>query len=155
MKKSIKTQEVFAAYMLVSNAKVEGMDDALIMKLFRVGRAMHGVAHQFDEDQRKIAEMFKPEGYDEKIAAWNEVGRRRALGMDEGQPMTPQEYVDFTYNVLEPYNRKVNEHVKEYAEALAEIDIEPWTDDEVSKLGVANKWTMGQIVELANILCNQ
>lgn len=154
MKKSIKTKEVFAAYMLVSNAKVEGMDDALVMKLFRAGRAMHGVAHQFDEDQRKIAEMFKPEGFDDKLAAWNEVARRKAVGIDEGLPMTPQEYADFTYGVLEPYNRKVNEHVKEYAEALVEIDIEPWTDDEVSKVGTANKWTMGQIVELAEILCN-
>lgn len=153
MKKTIKTKDLHAAYVVLSSAKFGKMDDADKIKLWKIGRTLKPIAMKFEEDKNSAIEKLKPEGFDERAQAANEFQQaQQSNNIDASKlKMGPEEFNAF---VLEAnnYNKLVDDAVKEYAEAEVEIDIEPLTEDAFGKLMASNELTLGKAVMLADIV---
>ena len=158
MKKSIKTSEILAAYNVLNSAKYGSMEDADKIKVWKITRALKPIATKFDEDRKDAAEKFKPKDkdFDEKYQKAQEYERiiRDPKADTKKLPMGAAEYDEFIKKVWQPYNKLVNDTIKEFAEKEVKVSFEPLNDDAFGKLMSSNEWTMGQAVALSEIICS-
>lgn len=148
----IRTEKILAAYNILAAAKYSKLEDADKLKLFKIARVLKPIAEQFDSDQKSLAEKFKPEGFDGKINAWNETREKTMLGIKDGLPMTSEEFVDFNYKVIGPYNKSVKNASKEFAEKEVELEFEPISENAFLKLMNSNDWEFGKVAEISELI---
>lgn len=155
MKKNVKRNEVLGVYNLLNAAKlgaIEENDEKF--KIILILRELKTVANGLEEFRKDAVEKLKPEGYDDKILAWNECSEKLQLGVKpEKLPMSAEEFVDTTYKIIKPFNTALKDLIEKEAEKEVELEFEPISEESVMKLGVANDWTMGQVVALSEIVC--
>ena len=158
MKKSIKTSEVLAAFNVLNSAKYGSMSDEDKIKVWKITRALKPIATKFDEDSKDAAEKMKPKmegGFDETLLKAQEYEKmiKDPKADMKKLPMGVAEYDAFIAKFKE-YNKLVGKAIEEFAEKVVKIDIEPLNDDSFAKLMTSNEWTMGQVVTLSDIICN-
>ena len=147
----IKTEKVLAAWRVLNTAKYSKLDDADKIKVWKISRVLQPVAEKFDADSKDAAEKLKPEGYDDKALKWNETRDKTINGIKDDLPMTPKEFVEFTYQVLNPYNKNVNDALEEFKDKEVELDFEPLSEEAFGKLMASNDWTMEQVMAVGII----
>jgi len=155
MKKSLKNEQILSAYNIVSTAKYGKLDDADKIKVWKVTRALKPVATKLREDSEDAAQKMKPtEDFDERMMKAQEYERIiRQPDFDAATlPMGASEYGEFI-NEFKNYQKLVNDSIKEFAQAEAEIDIEPISEDAFVKLMASNDWTMEQVTILGEVIC--
>jgi hypothetical protein len=153
MKKvTLKTEKILVAYKILSAAKYAKMEDADKLKVFKIVRTMKPIATQFDDDHEQLAKMMKPDDFDEKVMKWNETRERLSMGLKDNLPMDADEYISFTYAIINPYNESVSDKTKEFAEKEIEMEFEPISESAFNKLMNSNDWNFAQTVELADII---
>lgn len=154
MKKiTLTTEEVLKAYNVLNTAKYGKLDDADKVKVWKITRALKPIAVKYDEDSKDAAEKMKPEGFDEKVMKWNETRDKSVAGIKEGLPMTQQEFLDFLYHVLNPYNKNVNDALDGFKKEEVELEFDALSEDVFGKLMSSNEWTMEQATVLGDIVC--
>jgi hypothetical protein len=157
MTKKIKTSEILAAYNTLNSAKYGSMEDADKIKVWKITRALKPVATKFDEDSKDAAEKMKPKDkdFDEKMQKAQEYERMIHDPKADASklPMGAAEYDEFIKKVWQPYNKLVNDTIKESANKEVKVSFEPLNDDAFGKLMSSNEWTMGQAVALSEIIC--
>lgn len=155
MKKIAKRNEVLGVYNLLNAAKLGAIEDNdEKFKVILILRALKTVANGFEDFRKDAVEKLKPEGYDDKILVWNECSEKLQLGVKPDKlPMSAEEFVNVAYKVIKPYNTALNNLIEKEAEKEVELEFEPISEESVMKLGVANDWTMGQVVALSEIVC--
>lgn len=155
MKKIVKRNEVLGVYNLLNAAKlgaIEENDEKF--KIILILRELKTVANGFEDFRKDAVDKLKPEGYDDKILVWNECSEKLQLGVKpEKLPMSAEEFVDTTYKIIKPFNTALNDLIEKEGEKEVELEFEPISEESVMKLGVANDWTMGQVVALSEIVC--
>ena len=158
MTKKIKTSEILAAYNVLNSAKYGSMEDADKIKVWKITRALKPIATKFDEDSKDAAEKMKPKDkdFDEKYQKAQEYERMIHDPKADAKklPMGAAEYDEFIKNVWQPYNKLVNDTIKEFAEKEVKVSFESLNDDAFGKLMASNEWTMGQAVALSEIICD-
>lgn len=143
----MKAKRILAVYGLLLRAKFDKTTDEVKTKTFYIMRALKPHAVELDDSSKQLSEMLRPEGYEENVARWNETREKLNLGVKDELPMTKQDFVEFTYRVVQPYNKKVDDALKKLTEAEVELDFEPLTAEEQLQLINSNDWD-GSAVDL-------
>ena len=155
MKKTVKKNNVLRVYNLLNAAKlgaIEENDEKF--KIILILRELKTVANGLEEFRKDAVEKLKPEGYDDKILAWNECSEKLQLGVKpEKLPMSAEEFVDTTYKIIKPFNTALNDLIEKEAEKEVELEFEPISEESVMKLGVAHDWNVGQIDMISGLVC--
>jgi len=151
-KMTLTTEEVLKAYNVLNTAKYGELDDADKVRLWKIARALKPVAVKYDEDSKDAAEKMKPEGFDEKAIKWNETRDKSVAGIKDGLPMTQQEFLDFLYHVLNPYNKNVNDALDGFKKKEVELEFDALSEDSFGKLMSSNGWTMEQVTMVDDII---
>jgi hypothetical protein len=143
----MKAKRILAVYGLLLRSKFNKVTDETKMKIFFIMRVLKPHAVELDDSSKQLSEMLRPEGYDEIVARWNEMREKLNLGVNEELPMTKQDFVEFTYRVMKPYNKKVDDALKKLTEKEVELEFEPLTAEEQLQLINSNDWD-GSAVDL-------
>lgn len=143
----MKAKRILSVYGLLLRAKFGKVTDETKTKIFYIMRALKPHAVELDDSSKQLSEMLRPEGYDENVARWNEMREKLNLGVNEELPMTKQEFVEFTYRVMKPYNKKVDDALKQLTEKEVELEFESLTTEEQLQLINSNDWD-GSAVDL-------
>lgn len=150
---TLTTEKVLKAYNIIAQAKYTKLDDADKVRLWKIARELKPVATKYDEDSKDAAEKLKPEGFDEKAMKWNETRDKSSAGIKDDLPMSPAEFIDFLYHVINPYNENVNSALEELKGKEVELEFNALTEDAFAKLMSSNEWTMEQVEMLGDIVC--
>lgn len=150
---TMTTEKVLKAYNIIAQSKYTKLDDADKVRLWKIARALKPVATKYDEDSKDAAEKLKPEGFDEKAMKWNETRDKSSAGIKDGLPMSPSEFIDFLYHVINPYNENVNNALEELKGKEVELEFNTLTEEAFAKLMASNEWTMEQVAMLGDIVC--
>lgn len=154
MKKTLKTNKVLSVYRILSQAKYTKLDDADKIKVWKVARILSPIAEKFDADMKDAAEKMKPyEKFDEALQKAQEYEQKvKEANVDVSTlPMTAKEYTKFIAE-LRSYNELVGNASKEFGEVDVDLDIEPVSEDAFGKLLASNDWSMGQVVEVGDLI---
>lgn len=131
MKTTVK--KIAEAYAVLGKVKVTTLEDKEVMKVIKMRKAMRQTAEDYNAFLQDAQEKFKPENFDETI--------RKAEA--EWKTMTEQQRKEANQMVAE-YNKKVADAVKPEAEKEVEIELEPLSDDSLSKLMKENSLTVAE-----------
>lgn len=140
------TREIVAAYGLLKDAKLTKMEDADKFRLIKTLRALHKAADDYEAFRNEALEKLKGEGHDGIVAKaqqWQREGDKTTL--------TAEERIGVNRYFAE-YNSKVEQCLKEEAEAVRDIGAPALGEDAFGKLVASNDWTLGQMEALACVL---
>ncbi len=138
-------------YTLLYHAKLDGVNSADRVKLVRLVMAMRPAAEKLQADIDTAREQLKPQGFDDALMRWNETREKVQLG-DKSGPMTDVEFVEFTYQALNPYNRDVAAACKQSEQRDVAIDMPLLSAEGFDQLVAANAWTAGQQAALMAVI---
>jgi len=151
MKKLILTTEnVLAAFNVLSTAKYGKMDDADKIKVWKITRKLKPVAEKFDDESKDAAEKMKPtEDFDERLVKAQEYERTVKQTDFDAQklPMGAAEYGKFIEE-FKSYQKLVSDTIKDFAKKEVEVEIDALSEDAFGKLMASNDWNMAQVVAL-------
>lgn len=151
MKRKLKATKLMELYTLLYHAKMDGVNTADRVKLVRLVMALRPAAEKLQTDIDTARERLKPQGFDNALLRWNETREKVQLG-DKSGPMTDVEFVEFTYQVLNPYNRDVAAACKQSEQREVTIDVDPLSTEGFDQLAAANAWTAGQQAVIMSIV---
>lgn len=153
MRQTIKTGRVTALYGILDAAMYTKMDSAARTSLIRAMRPMRRVANDCNEYREDAVKRLRPDNYDEvagliqKFAAMDADAQKTAI--DE-----PRYKDALTANY--EFNTALNKCMAEENDKDVELDFAPLTDDAFDALCDSNPdWTLGQCMELQDVLCAQ
>ena len=152
MKRTIKTEEILAVWQVLSKAKYAKMDSSDRIKVWKISRVIEPIAKGYDAEVKSAQECMKPEGFDEKALKWNEMRDKVVSGVKDDLPMTNAEFAEFTYRVLNPYNKDVNDALEELRNKDVDVEFEPITESAFEKLMDSNDWTMEQVTVVGDFI---
>lgn len=151
MKRKLKAIKLMELYTLLYHAKLDGVNTADRVKLVRLVMALRPAAEKLQADIDTARERLKPQGFDAALMRWNETREKAQLG-DKTGPMTDVEFVEFTYQVLNPYNRDVAAACKQSEQREVTIDVDPLSAEGFDQLVATNAWTAGQQAAIMSIV---
>lgn len=156
MIKTIKTNDILAAFTVLSTAKYSAMDDNGKVKVWKIARVLKPIANKFKEDSEDAAKTLKPEvegGYDETLAKAQEFVRMQEANEDMSKaPMIQAEFDAFD-KVYGDYQKLIIDALTEFSEKDVEVEFEPLDEDAFSKLVASNDWQINQAFALEEIIC--
>lgn len=151
MKRKLKAARLMELYTLLYQAKLDGVNSADRVKVVRLVMAMRPAAEKLQADIDTAREQLKPKGFDDALMRWNETREKVQLG-DKTGPMTDVEFVEFTYQALNPYNRDVAAACKQSEQREVAIDMPLLSAEGFDQLVAANTWTAGQQAALMAVI---
>lgn len=151
MKKTIKTGRIIDIRQMLDKAKCPGASARKAM--FRAMYPMKAVSDGFDTYRNEAVKRLRPENYDEvagtvnEFAAMGAEAKKTALAVPRYQNALKTNY---------EFNAALNQCLAEERDKDVELDLVPLTDETFDTLCDANpEWTLGQCIEIQEILCEQ
>ena len=153
-KKTLRTEEVLAAYNVLSGAKYGKLEDADKIKVWKATRVLKPIATKFDEDSKDAWEKMKPsDDYDSKLARAQEYERKIKMpDLDATTlPMGAAEYGEFIEE-FKRYNKLVADTINDFAQQEVTVDVELLSEESFGKLMASNDWTLAQANAVADVI---
>lgn len=154
MKQKMKTENAYAAYVVLSVAKYEKLSDDEKIKVWKIARALKPVAAKFEEDSKDAAEKLVPyKEYQEDFQRAEDYRIKiKKPDLDPATlPMGAAEYSEFKLKQAK-YQKTVNDALKEFAQKEVEIIFDPITEETFQKLMNSNDWNFGQVTNVGDVI---
>ena len=154
MKQKMKTEKVYGAFVVLSQAKYEKLSDEEKIKVWKIARALKPVAAKFEEDSKDAGEKLVPyQGFQEDLQKANDYQAKiKKSDLDPSTlPMGAAEYSEFMQK-FNKYQKTVADALKEYAQTEVEVNFEPISEETFQKLMNSNDWNFGQVTSLGDVI---
>lgn len=154
MKQKMKTEKVYGAFVVLSQAKYEKLSDEEKIKVWKIARALKPVAAKFEEDSKDAGEKMVPyQGFQEDLQKANDYQAKiKKSDLDPSTlPMGAAEYSEFMQK-FNKYQKTVADALKEYAQTEVEVNFEPISEETFQKLMNSNDWNFGQVTSLGDVI---
>ena len=151
---TIKTENVLAAYRVLSAAKYGKLSDDDKIKVFKICVALKPIATKSEEDSKDAAEKLKPsEDYDQKLQQAQEYERvsRDPKADASTLEMGPAEYNDFIRE-MQKYQQLVAKALTDELDKEVTIEIEKISQEAFVKLMNSNDWTFAQVEAVGEVV---
>lgn len=150
----MKTEKVYAAYVVLSQAKYEKLSDEEKIKVWKIARALKPVAAKFEEDSKDAGEKLVPyPAFQEDLQKAEDYRAKiKNPKLDAATlPMGAAEFDEFNKKFAK-YQKTVNDALKEYAQKEVEVQFEPISEETFQKLMNSNDWNFGQVTTLGEVI---
>ena len=146
MRKKTKAENVAQVYNILNAAKYSKLNDDERIALWKITRSMKPVALKLKDDIQDAAQHMKPsDDFDQRLALARQYEQAQRDGK-EFDKLSKEDY-DAFIREWKDYSKLVDTAVKEFADEEVEIDIEPITEETLSRLMASNdSWTMESAV---------
>lgn len=155
MRKKMKAENVAQVYNILNAAKYSKLNDDERIALWKITRAMKPVALKLKDDIQDAAQHMKPsDDFDHRLA----IARQYEQAQRDGKEFDKLSKEDYDAFIQEwrDYSKLVDTAVKEFADEEVEIDIEPITEETLSRLMASNdSWTMEKAVIVSDMIMQQ
>lgn len=141
---SVKLNKVVSAYNTLGKAKVSTLDEKDVIKVVKMRKAMRPFIEELEAFEKDIEEKFKPEDFDKQNEIYSEM-QKKARGTGKHKP-SEEEWN--AIDALNEYYGKIERAKKEEKEKEIEINLEPLSEDVVTKLLVENGWELSKLEEI-------
>lgn len=152
MKKTLKTIDIVNAYNKIKGAKLNKMEDKDKFALIRISKKLKAVATDYEGFDADARERLKPEDFDAMAEKLQNRQRLEAAGhlaeTDEEKAEVMELNVYFG-----KFQKAVDECVKPEKEKEVELEYEALSEDAFGAFLTSNDFTIGEGVELSDILC--
>ena len=152
MIKKTKAENVAQVYNILNAAKYSKLNDDERIALWKITRAMKPVALKLKDDIQDAAQHMKPSGdFDQRLT----IARQYEQAQRDGKEFDKLSKKDYDAFIQEwrDYSKLVDTAVKEFADEEVEIDIEPITEETLSRLMASNdSWTMENAVIISDMI---
>ena len=155
MKKKTKAENVAQVYNILNAAKYSKLNDDERIALWKITRVMKPVALKLKDDIQDAAQHMKPsDDFDQRLTIARQYEQAQRDGK-EFDKLSKEDYDAFIQEWRE-YSKLVDTAVKEFADEEVEIDIEPITEEMLSRLMASNdSWTMENAVIVSDMIMQQ
>ena len=155
MIKKTKAENVAQVYNILNAAKYSKLNDDERIALWKITRAMKPVAMKLKDDIQDAAQHMKPsDDFDQRLA----IARQYEQAQRDGKEFDKLSKEDYDAFIQEwkDYSKLVDTAVKEFADEEVEINIEPITEETLSRLMASNdSWTMDKAVIVSDMIMQQ
>ena len=155
MIKKTKAENVAQVYNILNAAKYSKLNDDERISLWKITRAMKPVALKLKDDIQDAAQHMKPsDDFDRRLI----IARQYEQAQRDGKEFDKLSKEDYDAFIREwkDYSKLVDTAVKEFADEEVEIDIEPITEETLSRLMASNdSWTMESAVIVSDMIMQQ
>ena len=155
MIKKTKAENVAQVFNILNAAKYSKLNDDERISLWKITRAMKPVALKLKDDIQDAAQHMKPSAdFDRRLT----IARQYEQAQRDGKEFDKlsKEYYDAFINEWKDYSKLVDTAVKEFADEEVEINIEPITEETLSRLMASNEsWTMEKAVIVSDMIMQQ
>jgi hypothetical protein len=155
MIKKTKAENVAQVYNILNAAKYSKLNDDERIALWKITRAMKPVALKLKDDIQDAAQHMKPsDDFDQRLT----IARQYEQAQRDGKEFDKLSKEDYDAFIQEwrDYSKLVDTAVKEFADEEVEIDIEPITEETLSRLMASNdSWTMENAVIISDMIMQQ
>ena len=152
MIKKTKAENVAQVYNILNAAKYSKLNDDERIALWKITRSMKPVALKLKDDIQDAAQHMKPsDDFDQRLA----IARQYEQAQRDGKEFDKLSKEDYNAFIKEwrDYSKLVDTAVKEFADEEVEIDIEPITEETLSRLMASNdSWTMEKAVIISDMI---
>jgi hypothetical protein len=155
MRKKTKAENVAQVYNILNAAKYSKLNDDERIALWKITRAMKPVALKLKDDIQDAAQHMKPsDDFDKRLALARQYEQAQRDGK-EFDKLNKEDYDAFIHE-WRNYSKLVDTAVKEFADEDVEINIEPITEETLSRLMASNEsWTMEKAVIVSDMIMQQ
>jgi hypothetical protein len=155
MRKKMKAENVAQVYNILNAAKYSKLNDDERIALWKITRALKPVATKLKDDIQDAAQHMKPsDDFDQRLALARQYEQAHRDGK-EFDKLNKEDYDAFIHEWRE-YSKLVDTAVKEFADEDVEINIEPITEETLSRLMASNEsWTMEKAVIVSDMIMQQ
>lgn len=152
MKMKTNVEKVAQVYDILNAAKYSKLNDDERIALWKITRAMKPVALKLKDDIQDAAQHMKPsDDFDHRLAIARQYEQTQRDGK-EFDKLSKEDYDAFIQEWRE-YSKLVDTAVKEFANEEVEIDIEPITEETLSRLMASNPdWNMGKTITVSDMI---
>jgi hypothetical protein len=152
MKMKTNVEKVAQVYDILNAAKYSKLNDDERIELWKITRAMKPVALKLKEDIQDAAQHMKPsDDFDQRLAIARQYEQAQRDGK-EFDKLNKEDYDAFIHEWRE-YSKLVDTAVKEFADEEVEIDIEPISEETLSRLMASNPdWNMGKTITVSDMI---
>jgi hypothetical protein len=152
MIKKTKAENVAQVFNILNAAKYSKLNDDERIALWKITRAMKPVALKLKDDIQDAAQHMKPsDDFDQRLALARQYEQAQRDGK-EFDKLSKEDYDAFIQE-WKNYSKLVDTAVKEFADEEVEIDIEPITEETLSRLMASNdSWTMENAVIISDMI---
>jgi hypothetical protein len=155
MIKKTKAENVAQVFNILNAAKYSKLNDDERIALWKITRAMKPVALKLKDDIQDAAQHMKPsDDFDQRLALARQYEQAQRDGK-EFDKLNKEDYDAFIHE-WRNYSKLVDTAVKEFADEDVEINIEPITEETLSRLMASNEsWTMEKAVIVSDMIMQQ
>ncbi len=152
MRKKTKAENVAQVYNILNTAKYSKLNDDERIALWKITRALKPVALKLKDDIQDAAQHMKPsDDFDQRLSLARQYEQAQRDGK-EFDKLSKEDYDAFIHEWRD-YSKLVDTAVKEFADEEVEIDIEPITEETLSRLMASNdSWTMEKAVIVSDMI---
>jgi len=152
MKKKTKAENVAQVYDILNAAKYSKLNDDERIALWKITRVMKPVALKLKDDIQDAAQHMKSsDDFDQRLALARQYEQAQRDGK-EFDKLSKEDYNAFIQEWRE-YSKLVDTAVKEFANEEVEIDIEPISEETLSRLMASNPdWNMGMTITVSDMI---
>jgi hypothetical protein len=155
MIKKTKAENVAQVFNILNAAKYSKLNDDERIALWKITRSMKPVATKLKDDIQDAAQHMKPsDDFDKRLALARQYEQAQRDGK-EFDKLNKEDYDAFIHE-WRNYSKLVDTAVKEFADEDVEINIEPITEETLSRLMASNEsWTMEKAVIVSDMIMQQ
>jgi hypothetical protein len=152
MIKKTKAENVAQVFNILNAAKYSKLNDDERIALWKITRSMKPVATKLKDDIQDAAQHMKPsDDFDKRLALARQYEQAQRDGK-EFDKLNKEDYDAFIHE-WRNYSKLVDTAVKEFADEDVEINIEPITEETLSRLMASNEsWTMEKAVIVSDMI---
>lgn len=141
---NVKLKKVVSAYDTLGKAKVSTLDEKDVIKVVKMRKAMRPFIEEYESFEKDVEEKFKPEDFDKQNEIYFEL-QKKARGTGKHKP-SEEEWN--AVDALNEYYGKIERAKAEEKEKEIEINLEPLSEDVVTKLLIENGWELSKLEEI-------
>lgn len=155
MRKKTKAENVAQVYNILNAAKYSKLNDDERIALWKITRAMKPIALKLKDDIQDASQHMKPsDDFDQRLALARQYEQAQR-DCKEFDKLSKEDYDAFIQE-WKDYSKLVDTAVKEFANEKVEIDIEPISEETLSRLMASNdSWTMEKAVIVSDMIMQQ
>ena len=145
-------EKVAQVYDILNASKYSKLNDDERIALWKITRAMKPVALKLKDDIQDAAQHMKPsDDFDQRLALARQYEQAQRDGK-EFDKLSKGDYDAFIHEWRD-YSKLVDTAVKEFADEEVEIDIEPITEETLSRLMASNPdWNIGKTITVSDMI---
>jgi len=147
----LRVEDITAAHVLLGEARYQKLSDEDKVKVWKISRKLFPVAEKYKKDIEDAKQKFMPSAaFPEELQVAIQYQNLKEAG-EENLPISEEEYKK-TLAKWNSYNSIVDRALKELADQIVPIEIEPVTEDAFGKLMASNDWSFAQAGKLEFII---